>query len=469
MMKLSFFTFNALLFGITSYKFQLLNPEVVNNQMFNQPLSISLIDYRIQNTIARLCLLKNGDRCHCFDESLILRENLTFPESCSYNESIRLSVMVYDSGESGMGRVSENSLYFNYGKDLRVNDEQITLILPLAIDDLSRCTLLLESLTMAREGTVSELLVIVPDRQYSPIRKALIGFQPDFPFLTSIINESALFTSVNKDQILKRSYPYALQMAIKLLVARVVRTDFYMTLDADLVLLRPWTSSDLLRGSAALYRHEGRMGVHPHWWTGSEEILQLRVQQPEQQGFGVTPALLNTHGALLTVARIREVHGSDSFEESWVFGFGRLLRMKKEEEGVVTGVSVSDSVTGEVVDTEDTYTDTGIDITASNVRRWSEYTLYRLVLDLHELFDTLHFPEHVADTDPSAPPFDTPVRAHTSSVRLHCHDIWFAAQLPWNASAARDPTCPCLFSVVQSSTGVSTGSLLSQWNSIPSS
>ncbi len=44
--------------------------------------------------------------------------------------------------------------------------------------------------------------------------------------------------------------------------------------------------------------------------------------------------------------------------------------------------------------------------------------------------------------------------------QLHCGDVWYAEQLPWVLSQqTRDE---CWFSVVQSSTGVSPGSVLKE-------
>ena len=59
---------------------------------------------------------------------------------------------------------------------------------------------------------------------------------------------------------------------------------------------------------------------------------------------------------------------------------------------------------------------------------WSEYTLYRLALDKHGLFDELH-------AAPAAP--------------ILCNAVWFQNQLPWDLPAAlRNSTC--IFSLVQS-------------------
>lgn len=45
------------------------------------------------------------------------------------------------------------------------------------------------------------------------------------------------------------------------------------------------------------------------------------------------------------------------------------------------------------------------------------------------------------------------------SPRLHCYNVWYVAQLPWPAEEA-SRAANCMFSVVQSSTGVSPGTIL---------
>lgn len=74
---------------------------------------------------------------------------------------------------------------------------------------------------------------------------------------------------------------------------------------------------------------------------------------------------------------------------------------------------------------------------------WTEYTLYRSVLDDVRVFHEVHLPEELA------------------GLYLHCSNVWYTHQLPWKAEEAyRNSTC--LFSVVQSSTGATPSSILRQ-------
>ena len=50
-----------------------------------------------------------------------------------------------------------------------------------------------------------------------------------------------------------------------------------------------------------------------------------------------------------------------------------------------------------------------------------------------------------------------------NGVRLHCYNVWFAGQLPWQAGRAKLAR-NCLFSVVQSTSGVSSSAVLKLYN-----
>jgi hypothetical protein len=146
-------------------------------------------------------------------------------------------------------------------------------------------------------------------------------------------------------------------MALKLLSSKLISTPFYLTLDADVVLLRGFSYSDIVdhRGRG-LYDHEPRLAVHPIWWDGSEKYLRILNQnqgglesenselnaRKQQQGFGVTPALLNTYGSILVINKL--------LTES-----SAALSNKNPIEAWINEFGVSDIV-------------------------WSEYTLYALTL-----------------------------------------------------------------------------------------
>jgi len=267
---------------------------------------------------------------------------------------------------------------------------------------------------------LEELLVVVPGGEAAGI-EAMLG---DGSGAVRVVNENSLLP-----QLEALSNPpwdtYAVAMALKLLVATIVTTDYYVTLDADVLVTKRFGPRDLFEfvttssssGAAApraLFVNEPR-SVHPHWWEGSAATLNGAPGKhnggtPSETdasssfsdssvGFGVTPAVLSTGGALMTLASLREA-------------FQQTPEAATEQHSNLAWV--------------------GRWLSSWGVGKWwSEYTLYALVLRRHNVFHHLH----------------------AASTELTCHSAWFAGDLPWDAAAAfrSDPTC--FFAVVQSSSG----------------
>ena len=128
-------------------------------------------------------------------------------------------------------------------------------------------------------------------------------------------------------------------------------------------------------------------GVHPHWWRGSAAILGLTEDAYPNAAFGVTPAVLSTIGSVITTSLIRDVFKDDDWQQRW---------LKSWDDGTW----------------------------------WSEYTLYRLALDIRGLFDKVHV---------------------ASGSGTFCNPVWYHGDLPWDAAGAFHNE-NCVFSLVQSTT-----------------
>src|SRR5262249_57584990 len=124
----------------------------------------------------------------------------------------------------------------------------IQAVLPLAISgakyyrfNLARCDILFTSLCRFGErGLFQRILIVVPRRDRRIIRAALSRWS-NLPL--DIIPEEDILPAL-------REYPRAsgwkCQQLLKLAVARLVRTPFYLTLDPDLVLCKPFRISDIM-------------------------------------------------------------------------------------------------------------------------------------------------------------------------------------------------------------------------------
>ena len=415
--------------------------DVVHEGMLNQPLHANLeVDSISIDAVqaGTLCLSVNGQVCHCFDEEPVGKAKLTWPERCARAVGAAQSSRsaVYHLG-ARVQLSASSEVVVTSGLPLSLVDPRsgLTLVLALALSDATRAAeVLLPSLARLHssqqvETAVYEMLVLVPDRDHSAIAALFATRSDSLPFPVVIVPESTL---LGFEAFVGQYYSYAIQMSLKLLAARLVSTEYYLTLDADVLLLQPSLLTRLLvPGPRGVYEDEPR-AVHRAWWEGSARLLGLPAPLPLHSdthvpgsGFGVTPAVLSTYGSLVVLGLLRDrflgavevgVEGADESAE-WV---ARWLRSFASE--ILTP--------------------------APATLVWSEYTLYRLGLESVGLFPLLHVPERPS----GGPDYDA------KTPRLHCFDVWYADQLPWPVDAVRAHVNVkdgggCVFSVIQSSSG----------------
>ena len=131
------------------------------------------------------------------------------------------------------------------------------------------------------------------------------------------------------------------QMLLKLAYGRVARPGFYLTLDADVVCVRPISESILLPGGRAVTEWEPKAN-HPDWWRESASLLGCPVDLATP-GLGVTPNILSRELARGVL---------DELERLWGESAAAVLLRRAAE-------SLAKRRSGEG-------------------RRWTEYSLYSL-------------------------------------------------------------------------------------------
>jgi len=323
-------------------------------------------------------------------------------------------------------------------------NEKITFVLTLTLNDLERATLLLATLSKflpnlndnqnchnesintcdggengdVNENFVEELILIVPDNEFVFFSSTLPQFLLNTNTRIRIIPEASLFPLGTFDGAWDK---YSLQMSLKLLVANVVNTEYYLTLDADILVHEHLSYSSFIRDGRAFFDLESR-AVHKDWWLGSKSVLKLDYYSDSdddgdgdddntildsddpKNGFGVTPAVMSTAGALFTLARLDEVSMAGK-QFDWIADWSESW--------------------------------------------WSEYTLYRTVLDYTKTFDKLYDNERI-------------LFASENGASLSCGNIWFAGDV-WvpkcvfekTEGQTCDKNANCVFSVIQSTSGAS--------------
>jgi hypothetical protein len=360
-MKLDFvitLIFASILRGLC-INIEVLNKNVIFCRSIDSILEVQvhysdISEYNLAEEHSTLCLTVNGRECKCYDS--YMTETIIFSKECTVDEfhwfaitittsslksaAISYPILVPSNKEISYQdkliklNMSDQSTLISSERSATFYDSvtnMITLVLPVTIDDISRCIVLFNSLLFVQKGVIFEMLIYVPHSQYDLIKIALEEFISILNFPVFVIPESHLFQ--RKEQ--PSAFPYAIQMAIKLLVSRFVKTNYYLTLDADVILLQPLridqmllpladkkndashnitykchndTSKDDSNASLirrkALYEHEERSLHHPQWWIGSESLLKISSEDPHLQGFGVTPAIMSTFGNSMFISVI---------------------------------------------------------------------------------------------------------------------------------------------------------------------
>lgn len=468
---------------ITSIGLQIHNHEVLESLQFDEKqLQIDLLlntdsattsqhEIIITETIvlgSKICFTIDARICHCFPESIAsIASTLYFPISCviAANASLLSSPSYYFGAQITLPPFNQlfvdlpaNGIYSIVTSAQKVtptlnsparvpvwplpSPSSLTLVLALIAADLPRAFILLSSLSqIPAECPVYEMLLFTPENDEAQIRNALHHLNLSFPI--RVVSEVQLLGRLPSPFRLVYSgiqmphatltpahahyYTYGIQMAIKLLAARMVKTDFYVTLDADVVLLQHEALERVVVDGKAVYEDESR-DVHRFWWRGSAEILGLVDGGSLEEnlgeggdGFSVTPAVLSTYGSLVTLSQLE-----DRFQQP---------QLPKEESSDSVWIAAWLQSLGALVVS-------AVDSADRRVVVWSEYTLYRLALSSVGLFSLLHVPEGSADS--LVPP-----------LRLHCYDVWFPQDLPWKHeeiwNLKKQNMLQCIFSVVQSS------------------
>jgi Family of unknown function (DUF6492) len=156
---------------------------------------------------------------------------------------------------------------------------RLDAVLPLAARDLERAQILFRTLERFFEA-LGTLWVVVPDAEREGVR---------VPF-GEVLAETEVVPELADGA---PPHGWHVQQLVKLAIAARVVSPFYLTLDADVICVRPTRYGDLV--------HEGRAVAqitkphHPEWNDDAERVLALRRSGRQ---YGVTPAVLSRDGVL---------------------------------------------------------------------------------------------------------------------------------------------------------------------------
>jgi Family of unknown function (DUF6492) len=282
--------------------------------------------------------------------------------------------------------------------------ERLDAVLPLTMRDAERAQILLRSLERLFEP-LRTCFVVAPDGDVASLRRQLGRDWCTVLAESELVPELGWFRAIARlrSKLHVAGPPFHgwfVQQLVKLAVAERVETPFYLTLDADVICVRPTAYDDLVRGGRALVQLSPPN--HPEWNDDAERVLALPRSGHQ---YGVTPALISRE-AVAALAHHLERRVDPRLRQ-----LGRRAPSPKSRRVLASWRS----------------------FLLRNLP-WTEYALYHTFLEQTGRFDDLHV---FADGE-----------------ELSGNNVWIESQFEEWRPSAEGPYC---FSVVQSATRIAPG------------
>lgn len=216
---------------------------------------------------------------------------------------------------------------------------------------------------------LKDFFIVAAREDIRVIKADLLRDYPEFPFV--FVDEDALCPS------LIGASGWTKQMILKIAVASMIETVYYLTLDTDVFLTKALSGSDILNNGKLTYQKENP-ATHIKWWKSSCRVLHVDVDNVLKNKFvmGVTPEYLVTDVCRKLQNEIEELYCSKDFA-SWLISrrmakknlFNKFIKKLSESLPVVNGL-----IPRKKLD----------QLTTCD---WTEYTLYWSYLNKMQLTD----------------------------------------------------------------------------------
>ncbi|WP_414623152.1 DUF6492 family protein [Calothrix sp. CCY 0018] len=289
-------------------------------------------------------------------------------------------------------------------KNIQLKSSKIPAVLPIAVHpqrnqlDYQRLQMLLYSLRKKEAYKwLEQLYLVTPDNQKQSLAKHCKNV--DF-IKINILGEEELFPEF-KQYINKHYYNYRKQMLIKIGIAKIIETEFFLTLDSDIICLQEITSESLIVDGKALMDYEEK-SLHHAWWESSAEVLSTPVET-NIPGISVTPSILSR-----TICEYLIEEVENKYQENWILTLMGMERIEK-------------------------------------AKFWTEYSLYFLCAQKKNCLTKYHLDNL---DDKNIPLID------------HNYSVWFASEIEKMKNLEQLPPPSGLFAVLQGASGISLETIL---------
>jgi len=192
-----------------------------------------------------------------------------------------------------------------------------SIVMPLKIDNLNSFKIFTEiSLSLYNKYLETEFLdffyIICPEQDISTI-ETYTNLFPSIPF--KFINEEHLL-----HENIRSIQGWYKQQIIKLMISRIIETEYYLVLDSDLYLNQLLRKEDLFYNNKIKYCHQPWQttndkyySTNSKWWTDSCNVLKYPVENLYEQRYlmGVTPQVLITEKVKDLLSHLQGMYGSE--------------------------------------------------------------------------------------------------------------------------------------------------------------
>jgi hypothetical protein len=240
---------------------------------------------------------------------------------------------------------------------------KLDAVLPLTIKDYERFRILNYSIKRFLE-CLNTLWIVTKNDEYKELSAKLTETNYHVFPEEEIIPELRFYNPIMRPVVsvrLRKSSQlgWYVQQLIKMAIATTIETDFYLTLDADVICLKPVRYSDLVHNGRAVTNTTNE-DWHPDWYRCAERVLGLRRSGITH---GVTPAVLSKKAMI-------HLHDYLQAKSNILFK-------------IVSRTVIRDSRSEHLLRSWRSYLLRNIP--------WTEYSLYNTYLEATELFDEFHF------------------------------------------------------------------------------
>lgn len=207
------------------------------------------------------------------------------------------------------------------------SSNKIPAVLPIAVHaernqlDRQRLQILLYSLKKKEAHQwLEQLYIITPDSQKQEMEKQCASI--DY-LKIKILGEEELFPEF-RAWVSTRFNNYRKQMLIKLGIAKIIETEFFLTLDSDIICLQKIHPELLIVNGKALMDSDDK-NYFPGWWESSAEVLSTSAEL-DIPGMAVTPAILSR-----TICKYLIAEVEDKYQKNWISALMEMERQGKDK------------------------------------------------------------------------------------------------------------------------------------------